>query len=102
MAANPVVKPCACSGASATGGRAARWSAETLRWLLPAGTLALMPKCPMCLAGYIALFTGLGVSVPLAGYLRWGAIVVCVAWLGLLLLWRARRLLGQQRSIAPR
>jgi len=59
-----------------------------MRWLLPASVLALMPKCPMCVAGYIALGTGLGVSVPLAGQLRWGAIVVCVAWFAGLAAWR--------------
>jgi len=59
-----------------------------VRWLLPAGALALMPKCPVCVAGYIALGTGLGVSVPLAGQLRWGAIAVCVAWLAGLSVWR--------------
>jgi len=59
-----------------------------LRWLLPASVLALMPKCPMCFAGYIALGTGLGVSAPLAGQLRGWAIAACLVWLGGLLVWR--------------
>jgi hypothetical protein len=39
-------------------------------WLLPGGLLVLMPKCPMCLAGYVAIFTGAGLSVAVAQGLR--------------------------------
>ena len=47
-------------------------------WLLPGGLLVLMPKCPMCLAGYIAIFTGAGMSVAVAQGLRVAVIAAFV------------------------
>lgn len=38
--------------------------------LLPGAAWLAMPKCPFCLAGYLALFTGLGVSAGFASGLR--------------------------------
>lgn len=52
-----------------------------MRWVMPGATLAVIPKCPACVAGYIAMATGIGVSVTAAAYLRWSLIVLCVATL---------------------
>lgn len=48
-------------------------------WLLPGGLLVLMPKCPVCLAGYVAVFTGAGLSVAVARGLRVAVIAGFVA-----------------------
>ena len=59
--------------------------------------LVLMPKCPMCIAAYIALVTGVGVSVSTATYLREGMLLLCVAALGYLAWRHARGMTGLKR-----
>jgi hypothetical protein len=44
-----------------------------------------MPKCPLCLAAYIALLTGISIPFPAAAWLRTSLIVGCVASLAWLL-----------------
>ena len=56
-----------------------RRSVEAVVWAAPGAILAVLPKCPACVAMYVALATGLGVSVSAATYLRTGTIVVCSA-----------------------
>lgn len=46
---------------------------------VPAVVFVLIPKCPACLAAYIAVWTGLGVSVTGATYVRMGLLALCVA-----------------------
>lgn len=65
---------------------------------LPTIILALLPKCPACLAAYLALGTGISFSVAAASALRTLLIVSCVvalAWVlvsTLLSAWRRRAL----------
>ncbi len=43
--------------------------------MLPGAVLALLPKCPLCLAAWLTVATGVGVSAPAAARVR-GLIVV--------------------------
>ncbi len=55
-----------------------------MEWLIPSLILALIPKCPACLAVYIALTTGLCLSSAAAGYL-WNGLTFAAASLLVLL-----------------
>lgn len=48
-------------------------------WVVPSVLLVLMPKCPACFAAYVALASGIGLSLPVATAARMTLIGVCVA-----------------------
>ena len=72
---------CCKSGGVSRGATLVQRCAGVARWIVPASVLALLPKCPACVGAYVALATGVGISVTAAAYLRNGAIVVCIAML---------------------
>ena len=49
------------------------------KFSLPTLILALLPKCPACFAAYIALGTGISLSVQAASLLRSTLVAICVA-----------------------
>jgi hypothetical protein len=51
---------------------------EIAGWLVPSAIIAVLPKCPACVAMYIALGTGLGVSMSAASKVRFGLLALCV------------------------
>jgi hypothetical protein len=62
-----------------------------VQWALPLATLAVVPKCPACVAAYVLFFTGIGLSLPAAAAVRWVSIGLCLAALAYLALRTARR-----------
>jgi len=64
---------------------------EIFAWVVPSAILALLPKCPACLAAYVALWTGLGLSLSTATYMRWAMLLLCVASLLFLIVKRLGR-----------
>jgi len=47
--------------------------------LAPSAIVALLPKCPACVAAYLALGTGIGVSVTAAQWVQTAAMVLSVS-----------------------
>ena len=54
--------------------------------------LLLLPKCPVCIAAYLAVWTGVAIAAPIAGHLRFAMAAIFVLSLAFLL---ARRLMAR-------
>jgi len=84
------VSPARCCGvASDIGARhSTRRLAEAAGPALSGTLLVLLPKCPACLAAWIAAGTGIALPAALAGGLRMALVVLCV-WMVSWASWRA-------------
>lgn len=47
--------------------------------VLSAAMLVLLPKCPACVVGYVALLSGVGISFSAAKQLRFLMVGLCIA-----------------------
>ena len=80
-----------------------RRGVEIAGWIIPSATLALLPKCPVCVAIYVALFSGVGISLASASILRTSLLILCIVALSYLALKRLCRLgKSSTRRSAPR
>ena len=57
---------------------------NVVEWGIPGLILVLLPKCPLCIVAWIAVVTGIGISVSTAAYLRLGLLAICVGALVML------------------
>jgi hypothetical protein len=74
--------------------RLVRRCLETAGWIVPGTILALLPKCPVCVATYAVIGTGVGLSASTVTSLRVFLIVVCVVSLSYLAIRSAVRFLA--------
>lgn len=59
-----------CCSRERPSGRLARRLSGTAASILPGTLLMLLPKCPLCLAAWLAVATGVGVSEAAAAWMR--------------------------------
>jgi hypothetical protein len=79
----------------------ARRCREVAGWMVPSAILALLPKCPACLAAYFVIGGGIGISVSTAMYVRMGLIILCAGSLGYLAVTRGRRFIARRMEAVP-
>ena len=78
--------------------RLARRTRGAAAWALPSIALALVPKCPLCIAAYLAIGGGLGMSLTTATHLRTALVWLCWSVLGLLAVRMMMRFIQRTRT----
>jgi len=81
-----------CRGCGPSGDqRLLRRAPGALGWLAPVLTLILLPKCPLCLAAWFTLLTGVALPPAAASSLRVMLIAASLLALAIMAVRRARR-----------
>ena len=80
--ASPVAE--AAAGQTVVCENSARRTRGAAAFALPSVALALVPKCPMCIAAWLAIGGGFGISITTAAHLRTAVVWLC--WSALVLL----------------
>ena len=94
---------CGCSRVARPSGRLARRSIwEVAVGVFSLGVWVFMPKCPVCLAAYLAVWTGLGLSFGAATYVRWALLSLSAAALLCLVARRLAKKTTRQLTQAAR
>jgi hypothetical protein len=70
--------------------------------IFPCAILILLPKCPVCIAAYVAMGTGIGISVATATCLRSGTVILCAVLLTYFAVRYAKRILHSPTHPTPR
>ena len=70
---------------------------RSIQWLFPVALLVLMPKCPLCVAAYVAMSTGIGITVSTARWIQILMLALCLTSLAYLAV-RCRRKLSVHES----
>ncbi|MFK7778835.1 MAG: hypothetical protein QM501_12075 [Gimesia sp.] len=62
---------------TSTTGKYSKQILSSVSGLVSGLILVILPKCPACVAAYFAFLTGVGLSTPVAGFLRTSLLILC-------------------------
>lgn len=77
------------------------WYRQGMASLLSTLVLILMPKCPVCVAAWVTFFTGVGLSLTVAAWLRLFLMAISCVVLTLFVIVRLKHVLSA-RSLTGR